>query len=427
MNYFKNKPTIHQVSISDLNPAPYNPRKWGAGDMKYLIESIKKFGFVDPILVNKAKQRKNVVIGGHFRLEVAKRLGMEDVPVVFLNISNIEKEKELNLRLNRNTGKWDFELLKKFDMNLLLDIGFDESDLGTIWSDLLSIEDDKFDMEEKFEELGEVTVKLGDIYTLGRHRLMCGDSTSAEDVSKLMQKKKSDVLFCDPPYNIGLDYSAGIGGKRQYSKSEVNDGKSKAEYSDFLYTALEVGLKYCHQDCHSFWWCDEQYIGLLQSLAEKSGLTNKRVCLWIKNNQNATPKIAFNKIYEPCVYSIRGKPYLNTKHNNLHEVMNPEIETGNRTAEDILDLLNIWLVKRLPANEYQHPTQKPPQLLQKPLLRCSKVGNLVLDLFGGSGSTLIACEQLQRTAYLMEIDPRFCSLILSRYEELTGNTPRKIN
>src|SRR6185295_12600437 len=116
---------LQNVSITDLNPAPYNPRKWDAGDMKHLTESIRKFGFVDPIIVNSAPKRKNVVIGGHFRLEVAKRIGLQNVPVVFLNIPDIEKEKELNLRLNRNTGKWDFELLKEFNLNLLLDVGFD--------------------------------------------------------------------------------------------------------------------------------------------------------------------------------------------------------------------------------------------------------------------------------------------------------------
>lgn len=415
----ENPYTIVYVLTSELRPADYNPRKWDEVAAKQLTESIKRFGLIDPIIVNGASNRKNIVIGGHFRLEMAKRLGIESVPVVYVNIPNIQKEKELNLRLNRNTGEWDFELLKSFDVELLLDVGFDDGNLSHIWDENLGVENDDFDVKKELEKIKEPKSKLGNIYQLGSHRLICGDATNSEVIKKLTQDDKVSMLYCDPPYNISLDYSNGIGTKGKYG-GKTNDKKSEEEYKAFLKKTLENGLLTALPDAHIFYWCDENYIGIVQELYRKLGITNKRVCLWIKNNQNVTPQTAFNKVYEPCVYGIRGNPYLSESVKNLNEVLNKEVGTGNRLTDDILDLFNIWLAKRLPAQEYEHPTEKPPTLHEKALRRCTKAGDIVLDVFGGSGSTLIACEQLKRRAYLCEIEPIFCDLIIKRFEKLTG-------
>lgn len=415
----ENPYTIIYVATSELHPAEYNPRKWDENAAKQLTESIKRFGLIDPIIVNGASNRKNVVIGGHFRLEVAKNLGIQQVPVVYVNIPNVQKEKELNLRLNRNTGEWDFELLKSFDVELLLDVGFDDSDLSHIWDENLGVENDDFDVKKEIEKIKEPKSKLGDIYQLGSHRLVCGDATNPEVIKKLVQDEKISMLYCDPPYNISLDYSNGIGTNGKYG-GKTNDKKSEKEYKTFLKKTLENGLSIALSDAHVFYWCDENYIGLVQELYKQLGITSKRVCLWIKNNQNVTPQTAFNKVYEPCVYGIRGNPYLSESVKNLNEVLNKEVGTGNRLTDDILDLFNIWLAKRLPAQDYEHPTEKPPTLHEKALRRCTKAGDIVLDLFGGSGSTLIACEQLKRRAYLCEIEPIFCDLIIKRFEKLTG-------
>lgn len=415
----KNPYTIVYVSVSELRPAEYNPRKWDENAAKQLTESIKHFGLIDPIIVNGASNRKNVVIGGHFRLEIAKRLGIEKVPVVYVNIPSIQKEKELNLRLNRNTGEWDFELLKSFDVELLLDVGFDDSDLAHIWDENIGVENDDFDVKKEIEKIKEPKSKLGDIYQLGPHRLICGDATNPEIVKKLVQDEKVSMLYCDPPYNIALDYNNGIGAKGKYG-GKTNDKKSEDEYKSFLRQTLEHGLSVASPDSHIFYWCDENYIGLIQEIYKELGIFNKRVCLWVKNNQNVTPQTAFNKVYEPCVYGIRGNPYLSESVKNLNEIFNKEVGTGNRLTDDILDLFNIWLAKRLPAQDYEHPTEKPPTLHEKALRRCTKAGDIVLDLFGGSGSTLIACEQLKRRAYLCEIESIFCDLIIKRFEKLTG-------
>lgn len=418
---------IEHVDIKKLKPATYNPRKWEQKAIDDLMESIRRFGLVDPIIVNGAPSRKNVVIGGHFRLKVAKDLGYKKIPVVYLNIPNTEEEKELNLRLNKNTGAWDYEILRDFDIGQLLDVGFDDSDLSAIWDDVLEIEDDYFDPQKELEKIKEVTVKEGDLYLLGSHRLICGDSTKQETIQKLLGDTKVEMIYSDPPYNININYADGIGGKGKYGGTFNQDSKSDSQYKDFLKLTLKNALSVTKKDAHFFYWCDENYIWLLQELYRESKIDHKRVCLWIKNNHNATPQIAFNKVYEPCVYGIRGRPYLSKTNQKYTEILNKEIDGGNRCLDDIFDHFNIWLAKRLPANEYQHPTEKPVTLHEKPLRRCTKPGDKVLDLFGGSGSTLIACEQLKRTCYMVELDPLFCTLIINRYEKLTGKKAEKIN
>ncbi len=411
---------IEYVDVEKLIPAVYNPRTWDEAAIKNLTSSIKGFDIVDPLIVNNVKGRGNIVIGGHFRLEIAKRLGYKQVPVVYVTIPDIDKEKELNLRLNRNTGAWDFELLKEFDVNLLLNVGFDDTDLSHIWDDALSIEDDNFDTEKAIEEIGTPKTKLGDLIKLGNNFLICGAATDPTAVKRLVGANKIHILNYDPPYNILLDYHKGIGTNGKYGGKQTNDNKTDEDYRSFLLKTLQNGLIVANDVCHVFCWCDETYIGLVQGIYQELDIENKRVCLWIKNNQNATPQIAFNKAYEPCVYGIKGKPHLAPTPTNLNEILNKEVGTGNRLPDDILDLFNIWLAKRLPTSEYEHPTQKPPTVYEKSLRRCTKPGDSVLDVFGGSGTTLIACEQLKRRAFLCELEPIFCDVIIKRFQELTG-------
>jgi len=417
---------IRLVPISELKPALYNPRKWSKEATSDLKESIQIYGLVDPILVNGSDARKNIVIGGHFRLKIAKDLGYKEVPVVYLDIPEIEKEKELNLRLNKNQGDWDFELLRELDVDLLKIVGFQEDELEEIWTGLLETEDDEFDINKELKSLKAPFVKEGEMYQLGQHRLLCGDSTKLTDVTRLAVGTNVSMIYSDPPFNISLDYNKGIGTSGKYGGSKVQDNKSYTDYKKFLSQTLEHALSLLGQDIHVFYWCDESYIGLIQQLYKEYGVQNKRVCLWVKNNQMATPQIAFSKVYEPCVYGVKGKPKLNGKYTALNEVMNKEAGTGNQLHEDIQDMFNIWLERRLPANEYQHPTEKPPTLHEKAIKRCTGIGDTILDLFGGSGSTLIACQQLKRRCLVMEMDPVFCSLIIRRYEAITGDKAQLI-
>ena len=416
----KRELNISYVDFSILKPAPYNPRTWDEKTSEKLSDSIRHFGLVDPLIVNSAPNRKNIIIGGYFRFEVAKKLGIKKIPIVYVNIPDIAKEKELNLRLNRNTGEWNYELLKSFDTDLLLDIGFDDSDISNIWDLHLSVENDDFDVQDELEKIKDIRTKPGDIYELGKHILGCGDATDSAFVDSLVGSAQIDMVYLDPPYNIGLDYNKGIGTKSRYGAKLIKDNKPYDQYRQFLTTTLTNALAKTKPDAHIFCYCDESYIGLIQEIYKDLGIDNRRVCLWIKNNQNATPQVAFNKAYEPCVYGTVGSPYLSDRLNNLNEVLNKEVGTGNQMQDDIYDMFNVWLEKRLPSASYEHPTEKPPTLHEKPMRRCTRVAGTVLDLFGGSGSTLIAAEQLKRTCYISELEPIFCDLIVRRYKRLTG-------
>ena len=407
---------IVYVPIDELRPAPYNPRTHTDIDAEHLTASIDTFGPVEPLVVNIAPKRKNIIIGGHFRLEVFRKLGYKEVPVIYVHIPDIKREKELNLRLNRNVGRWDLEKLSNlFETEFLLKAGFDDTDLSSIWDDALMTADDAFDVEAAIKEIKKPKSKIGDLYDLAGHRLLCGDSTDLKTPARLVGKNSIDMLYDDPPYNISLDYSAGVSNKMHYG-GKTKDNKSDAEYREFLRQTLANGLSVCKPDCHVFTYCDQRYIGTLQSLYPELCIDFKRVALWIKNNFNMTPQVAFNKCYEPVIYGTRGKPYLSPRAQNFTEILNKEISNGNRTIDDIMDMIDIFLCKRLPTTDYEHPTAKNPTLHERPLRRCTKPGDTVLDLFGGSGSTLIAAHQMKRRCFLVEWDPVFVDVILRRFE-----------
>lgn len=409
---------VTHVAIEELIPSEYNPRSLSARAEADLTESLSRFSLLDPLIVNSNPDRKNVIVGGHQRFAVAKKLGYKTVPVIYVHLTP-DKEKELNLRLNKNTGEFDLELLRNFDMSLLLDVGFEDSDLSEIWDDALETEDDEYDVEKSVVEHSTPKTKPGDFLRLGQHYLLCGDATNPNDVKRLVGENKIDVVYCDSPYNISLDYNTGISTKGKYGATKTQDSKSKEEYGQFLRLAITHALAVSKPDAHFFYYCDQNWIWLLQQLYQELGIKHERVCLWLKNNANMVPQFAFNKVYEPAVYGTRGKPYLSKSVTNLNEVLNKEVGTGNRLTDDVLDLFCIWLEKRKAGQEYLHPTEKPVTLHEKPLRRCSKPGDLVLDTFGGSGSTLIACEQMKRRAFLLEIDPVFCDVIIDRWQSLT--------
>lgn len=417
---------IVDVPIGELKPSEYNPRTWDKEAIRNMTESIKRFGMVDPVICNCAPGRENIVIGGHFRLHVAKLLSFTTVPVIYLNIRNLDMEKELNLRLNRNTGTWDLELLKNFDLNMLLDVGFNDNDLSEIWDKMLETEDDSFNQEERIKEIKTTDIKTGNLFQLGCHFLICGDSHDESTLNSLMKDQKVDMVYNDPIYNIGIDYDKGVGGKANYG-GNINDNKSDAEYREFLTLGLKNSLVHAKKDCHIFTWNDQKHIWLVQSIYNELKIKNERACFWFKGSFNPTPNVAFNKAVEFCIYGTTGKPYLSKLSTKTCEVLNKEINTGNRSIDDILDILEIWIAKRDAGNELGHSTQKPITVHEKPLLRCTKPGDIILDIYGGSGSTLLACEQLKRVCYTAEINPIFCQLIINRFEEYANIKAKKIN
>lgn len=411
--------------VNDLVPYDKNPRKISPEQIEKLKKSLNKFNLVEIPAIDTDGR----IVAGHQRIMILQLLGrgeeMIDVRVPNRKLTKNEFKQYL-LTSNRVTGEWDFEKLKAFDIELLMNTGFDDADLSHIWDEVLEVENDEFNVDEEIKKIKETKIKPGDVFALDKHRLACGSSMDHSVVKTLVGKSKVDLINTDVPYNIGLCYNSGIGGKQNYGGT-INDRKSDAEYRLFLKRIIENGLSVAKENCHCFIWSDEKYIGMLQELYKEAGLDQKRLCMWIKGNQNPTPQVAFNKVTEFCLYGTRGKPYLSDRIKNLNEVLNKEVTTGNRLIDDIMDLLNIWLVKRLPGNEYEHATQKPATLYEKSLRRCSKPGDIVLDLCAGSGSLMVACEQLKRMAYLVEIEPIFCQLIINRYENLTKSKAKKLN
>ena len=266
--------------------------------------------------------------------------------------------------------------------------------------------------------------KKGDLWILGRHRLLCGDSTNSEDVNKLMQKDKAHMIFTDPPYNIGFSFKNGVSTKGKYSKeNEYNDSKSEEEYYTFLTKFLQNALQHTKKNIHVFVWCDQRYIWIIQKLLKANNIKSERVALWLKNNFNPLLNTAFHKCYEPCVYGKIGSPHLNNKFRTITEIMNAEIKS-KEVFSQLLCMIDIWISKRERVNDYLHPTQKPVDLFYKPFKRCSNIGDIILDSFGGSGTTIIACEKMKRKARVIEFDPYYCDVIIKRWEDYTGKKAR---
>ena len=401
--------------VDDLLPSPKNPRVMSDKTMEDLKKSLRKFNLVEiPAIDLDGK-----ICAGHQRIRALQVLGRgkEEIEVRVPNRKLTEEEyKRYMLTSNAVIGDWDFEKLKDFDLDLLVDIGFDQLELDNIWAKDTEVEDDDFDVEKEVKKIREPKTKLGDVIALGKHKIICGDSTDPKVVQKLFGDEKTSMIYSDPIYNIGVDYEKGIGGKRGYG-GKVEDNRKEEAYRDLIKRSMVNALSVAKKDLHIFYWSDQRYIWLMQTLYQELGISNKRVCLWVKNGHNPTPTSAFNKCYEPCTYGTKGSPYLSTDKQNLNEVLNKEIGTGNEMLDQIGD---IWAVKRLSGKEYEHATSKPPKLHEKAILRCTRPGDVILDSFLGSGSTLIAGEHLKRRVYGIELEPVFCDLVIKRWEKLTG-------
>lgn len=408
-------------TVNALLPYQKNPRSITEKQMNDLKRSLKKFNLVELPAIDKDGK----IIAGHQRIRALQILGRgtEEIEVRAPNRKLTQKEyDEYLITSNAVGGDWDFEKLKSFDLDMLIDIGFDQIDIGKFWDKELETKEEDFDVQKELAKIKKPTTKLGDIIILGNHKLICGDSTDSNVLKRLFGHEKAAMIYSDPVYNIKIDYNKGISGKQSYG-GNVNDNRSYAEYKEFLKKSLLNGLTVTKENAHVFYWCDQIYIGLVQELYRETGIDNKRVCLWLKNGHSPTPGVAFNKCYEPCVYGVRGKPYITKEITALNEVMNKDSSNGN----DLLDQAEVWLQKRLSSKDYEHATTKPPTLHEKAIRRCTKPGDIILDSFSGSASTLIAGEMLKRKVYAVELEPTFCDLAIRRFEKLTGIKARVIH
>lgn len=397
---------ITQVPIAKLKPSDYNPRKWDEKSIENLTASIKEFGLVDPIIANSAKARKNIVIGGHFRLKIAKDLGYKTVPVVYTNIPSIDREKELNIRLNKNTGEFDYELLAKFDNDLLVKIGFESIDLDKIYKPEASPEDDEV------PEVRKTNIKLGDMFKLGEHRLLCGDSTKKEDVEWLMQGEKADMVFTDPPYAVNYGADQDILNKKSGGKSKLTarpimgDNMTAKECSEKLWRPAFKNMYDFAKDNCSFYMTMCQGGDQMMMMMMSENWQVKHELIWVKSSPVfSMGRLDYDYQHEPILFGWKKK------HNWYG---------GGQF------LKSIWEIDK-PHKSKEHPTMKPIALMENALLNSSQRDEICLDLFGGSGSTLIACEKTERKCRMIELDPQYCQVIIDRWEQLTNKKAEKQN
>jgi DNA modification methylase len=398
---------IEQRPIEALIPYINNSRKHSDEQVAQIAASIKEFGWTNPILVDGT----NGIIAGHGRLLAARKLGMDKVPVIELAHLSDTQKKALIIADNKLAlnADWDTELLT-IELNELISddfaldiLGFDKDELDALLN-VIEPNAGLTDEDAVPETPIEPKTKLGDIYILGNHRLMCGDSTSIDAVEKLMDGKKADMVFTDPPYNIGFGGTMSSTSKDGVLQSYVtenakhrpiqNDKKSESEFYDFIIEVLSI----VQIKCKGAWYISFGSANLHELLRPITdiGMEYKSIVIWVKN-QSPMGGGAYRRKYEPIIYGnfssdFYGKPY----------------------AED-----DVWEFNRTKKNDL-HPTMKPVELVKNALNHGSKSGDVVLDLFGGSGSTMIASEEIGRKACLMELDPKYCDVIVQRWEDFTG-------
>ena len=385
---------IEKKNAADLLPADYNPRKdLKPGDSEYekLKRSIEQFGYVEPVIWNKATGR---VVGGHQRLKVLMDMGITEVDCVVVDMPE-DKEKALNIALNKISGEWDKDKLAllitdlqgaDFDVSLT---GFDPAEIDDLFKDSMKdgVKEDDFDVAAELEK--PTITKAGDIWTLGRHRLICGDSTKEEIFEQLMAGKKVNLVITDPPYNVNYEGSAG---KIQ------NDNMADAAFYDFLLAAFQNTEGVMADDASIYvFHADTEGLNFRKAFADV-GFYLSGCCIW-KKQSLVLGRSPYQWQHEPCLYGWKKKG----KHLWY---------TGRKES-------TIWEFDK-PKKNGDHPTMKPVPLLAYPIMNSSLTNSLVLDPFGGSGSTLIACEQTDRICYTIELDEKFCDVIVKRYIEQVG-------
>lgn len=385
---------IREIRLSELHPASYNPRKkLKKGDKEYekIKQSLLKFGYVDPIIVNKDL----TVIGGHQRLTVLKDLDYETAKCVIVDLSK-EDEKALNIALNKIIGQWDDQLLadllldlQESDFNLDL-TGFEPPEIDDILSNVhdKDLSDDDFDVEEELKK--PTFSKRGDIWQLGKHRVICGDSTKAETYDQLLGDKKANLVVTDPPYNVDVEETAG---------KILNDNMPDSEFYQFLFDMFTQVEKHIESDASIYvFHADTEGLNFRKAFKD-AGFYLSGCCIW-KKNSLVLGRSPYQWQHEPCLFGWKQK--------GKHQWFSDRKQT------------TIWEYDR-PKSSKDHPTMKPIPLMAYPIKNSSMRGTIVLDPFLGSGSTLMAADQTGRVCYGIELDEKFVDVIVKRYIESTGN------
>ena len=387
---------IQKITVDKLKVAKYNPRrdlKPGDSEFEKLKRSIEEFGYVEPVIWNK---RTGTVVGGHQRLKVMRHLGYKEVDCVVLDIDE-NKEKALNVALNKISGDWDMpllgELIKDLSMNGF-DVtitGFDMAEIDDYFGDDKNSEvvDDNFDVDKAAESIVTPISKQGDVWQLGRHRLLVGDSTKREQVGAFMAGTKADLLITDPPYNVSYEGVAG---------TIMNDNMEDTRFRKFLVDALSSASHVMKKGGSFYIWHADSEGYNFRGACHDIGWKVRQCLIWNKSAL-VMGRQDYQWKHEPCLYGwVPGDSHY---------------WGSDRKQTTILEFAK-------PTRSELHPTMKPIELFAYQIMNSSKVGDVVLDLFAGSGTTMIACDQINRDAALVEFDEKYADVIVKRYIEKCG-------
>lgn len=402
---------IQKVKIDKINPAAYNPRlDLKSGDKEYekLKKSIDTFGYVEPLVWN---SRSGNLVGGHQRLKILVEQGVKEVEVSVVDLDS-EKEKALNLALNKISGDWDEkklghlldELIKSPDFDVTI-TGFDMPEINEIFDHLEAVNEDNFDFDGELKKIKNPKTKMGDIIVLGEHRILCGDCSKPEDLAKLFGNEKAGLIHTDPPYNVNY-----YGGNRPNASARPKDSKqwdriycdnmSQEDYEAWLKKVLTNGGNYLAQGAAIYVWNGHRQFGPMYHMLAELNFHIGCVITWAKE-RFAISYGDYNQQTEFCLYGWKEK-------NGAHHWQGPNNES------------TLWQIKRDNTTEYIHPTQKPVAIAHRAIKNSSKRGDIVLDMFLGSGTTLMAADALKRRCFGTEIDPAYCDGIVHRYVNSAG-------
>ena len=432
---------FRKFRVDELRPADYNPRKElkpGDPEFEKLKRSIQEFGYVEPILVN---TRNNTVVGGHQRLSVLKHLGVTEVDCVIVDIDE-QKEKALNIALNKISGAWDDDkltaLLKQLDLSGYDTAltGFDLKELDVLFSGTVyDVKEDNFDTENELAKIGKPFTQSGDLWHLGRHRLLCGDSTAESDVNKLFAGQQADLVVTDPPYNI--DYASAEQDRCEYKGIEraerpiLNDNMSDESFYQFLLNFYKAtyskikggGVVYIF---HS----TKESVNFINAM-KKAGFKVSQTLIWAKDHFTLG-RSDYQWQFEPILYGWReqsGKPHFFIHDRTQSSVLEDKADWSKKKKEELLKILD-RITENFPTDvirdakpmrNAEHPTMKPITLCAKLVRNSSREKEIVYDAFAGSGSTLMACEQMNRTSYNMELAENYCDVIVRRFAKMFGS------
>lgn len=419
---------IITLSIDVIKPYENNPR-FNDNAVEYVANSIKEFGFKVPIIID----QDNVIVAGHTRMKAAEKLGLKTVPVIIADDLTPEQIKAFRLADNKTAefAQWDNELLMSELLNLrtenfnMMPFGFMDEEVKM---DKEEVKEDGYIVELPKEPVA----KRGDIYILGHHRLMCGNSIDIDAVKMLTDNYMVDLVVTDPPYNMGYQGAGNTPKHKREQNKILNDKMNDTEFALFLSRAYKAMCEVMADGASFYTFYKELGQGVFITALEETDLTFKQELIWVKNHL-VLGGSNYQSMYEPCIYGCKGDKvgqwFGKRKERSVIEDidMMAELEL-KETLKEVLELFTTDVIRenRQIKNDL-HPTMKPIKLLSKLIINSSKKEDKVLDLFGGSGSTLIACEQLNRTCYMMEYDPKYVDVIIDRWETFTGRKAVKLS